>query len=510
MPNNMNTIIEYQKKTLKFVLIIYSISGCLAAIVFSLMKYIGLYESIEWKYIGIFGILAIIEATVFKILHNKTIDGGSFKEKYFNVLKKLIFILTFVNYLYLVFMIPSKELWMSIFYFIILGALFLDIKLNIVFLLTGIICQIILFTINPITLPNEEFFAQELIIRTIVISLTSLGIFMFTLFASNLLKESGKSEEALRKNNEKITAIFNQTGEISNDLLESSEILASIAEEESRTMQEIAYTSQDVLNSSDEMLIKSQENTKILENLLHTNEVISSKAEKSEQASSKLIHLANENEKYLNEAMGIMTDIKGGIEITFTSTKNLQDKANKVDEILLIINNIAQQTNLLALNASIEAARAGVLGNGFAVVAEEIRNLAENTRESLNAVSVITNELTQNIVDVESLMDKNNNQIIDGNNIVGQMVENVKRMIEDLKGSAQDIKDIHVIVDKQLDQTRNIVGFNEKIYGITESTIDKFNPLTQSVQQCAAMSEELSANAENLKEVALQMNKLIQ
>lgn len=510
MSSNSNTIIDYQKKTLKFVLIIYSISGFLAAVSFSLMKFFGLYKSIRWENLGIFTALVAIETIVFTIIHKRTVIEGTLNQKNFKILKLLIFILTFVNYLYLVFMVPSKELWISVFYFIILGALFLDVKLNVAFITVGLICQIAILKLYPIALPNKEIFLQELIVRTIVIGLTSLGIFMFTLFASRLLKDIEKNEEELKKNNEMISDVFNKTSHYTHTLLETSQMLASIAEEESSSMQEIAYTSQEVLDSSNEMLDKSKENKQILKNLLGTNELISNKIENSEEASSNLMKLSNENENSLNEALKIMNGMKKSIEFTFQTTKNLEEKAKKVDEILLIIGQIADQTNLLALNASIEAARAGELGKGFAVVADEIRNLAENTRKSLDDVASITSELKDKIKDVEELMTKNNKQVIDGNNVVGYMVDNVKKMMEDLKISAKETSYINNITNKQLEQTRDVVGFNERIYGVTESTIDKFNALMQSVQQSAAMSEELSSNAENLKDIAVQMNELIE
>ncbi|QUH21208.1 methyl-accepting chemotaxis protein [Alkaliphilus sp. B6464] len=509
MLNNANTIVDYQKKTLKVVLIIYSISGFMAMLAFSLMKYLGLYDSIQWGSLGIFGILITIETILFFILHKRTVVNENFNEKIFKQLKVLIFILTFVNYLYLIFMVPSKELWMSVFYFIILGALFLDIKLNIAFIVTGMLCQVIIFKLYPIALPGQEVFLQEMIMRIIVITLTSFGIFLFTFFASKLLSEIEKNEEDLRNNNKKTLHILEKTAHFANTLLDASDMVSSIAEEESSSMQEIAYTSQQVLHSNNEILDKSRENNNSLQNLLEGTEIVSSELKNTENSSLALMALSSENEKSLNEALKMMDNTKESIAFTFDVAKKLKDKAKKVDEILLIIGNIAEQTNLLALNASIEAARAGELGKGFAVVANEIRKLAENTKQSLDDVVGITDELKTNIVDIEDLMTNNNEQIINSDNAIDHTVENVKSMIDDLKSFTKSIVDINAIINKQLEETRNIVGFNERIYGITESAINEFNHLSQSFKQSAAMSQELSANAENLNGIALQMNELI-
>lgn len=509
MTNNSNTIIDYQKKTLKFVLTIYSISGFLAASTFALMKFFRLYESVKWEKFGIFFGIVAIEIITFVIMHRKTVYKNGFDHRNFKILKILIFIFTFVNYLYVVLMIPSKELWASIFFFIILGALFLDVKLNAAFIAVGLICQVAILRFQPMALPNKEMFLQEMIVRGIVIGMTSFGIFIFTYFASRLLKSIGKNEEELRSNNERISNVFSKTSRISQTVLEASQTLAAIAEEESSSMQEMASTGQHLLEASNCMLDRSKENKNILSNLLETNKMISDKVEISEKSSINLIDLANENENALNEALKIMNDINKSTEFTFEATKNLEEKAKKVDEILLIIGDIAEQTNLLALNASIEAARAGELGKGFAVVADEIRKLAENTRKSLDDVASITSELKNKIIDVEESMSQSNTEIIEGNNIVGNIVDNIKSMIQSLKISANEVKDINSITNKQLNQTQDVVESNEKIYDLTENTIDEFNTLMQSVHQSAATSEEMTANAENLKDIALQMNDLV-
>lgn len=508
MLNNTNTIIDYQKKTLKAVLIIYSISGLMALLAFSVMKYLGLYESIQWKSLAIFGILITLETITFFIMHKRIVIDQIFNQKIFKQLKGLIFILTFINYLYLVFMVPSKELWVSVFYFIILGALFLDIKLNIAFIITGMLCQVIIFKFYPVALPGQEIFVQEMIMRTIVISLTSFGIFIFTSFASQLLIEIGKSQEELRNNNEKTLHILEKTTHFAETLLDASEMVSSIAEEKSSSMEELSYTSQRVLISNNEILDKSRENNNSLQNLLEETESISNELKNTETSSLQLLTLSNENETSLNEALKVMNSMKESIEFTFDVAKMLKDRAEKVDGILLIIGNIAEQTNLLALNASIEAARAGELGRGFSVVADEIKKLAEDTKLSLGNVAGIIGELKTNIVDLEQLMTKNNEQVIDSNNSINYTVDNVKNMIDDLKNFTKSIGDINIVINKQLEETINIVAFNKKIYGITETVTDEFNHLNQSVEQSAAMSQELSANAENLNEIALQMNEL--
>lgn len=505
-----NTIVNYQKRTLKFVLIVYSLSAGFAGFAFAGMKLMGLFKDVKWT--SLYGLMAIVcvELLIFYKMYKKTVTEDGINEKAFKALKAVILAISYLNYLYLNFAIPSKEFWASVFYFIILGAMFLDVKMNITSMILSIICQLILFVFNPHTLPSRDVIVDELILRTVVIVFNSFGIFMFMFFSSKILIEVGESEKEIKKNHDNIKRIFGRITDFSKSILVSSEGLTAVVEEESASMQEIALTSQDVENDANTMLSKSRENNNVLQNLLETNEAISSKIKGTEAAALELIEISNKNEFSLNEALGIIGGIKGGIEETLDATKDLEAKSRQIDEIILLIGNISEQTNLLALNASIEAARAGEAGRGFAVVAEEIRKLAENTKKSLNDVAAITGEFKRRVVQVEELMLGNNQNILSGNEILGETVDNVKDMVRELRESGENIKEITGLTVSLLGKTKNVVDFNSDISVITENTIVRFKDVSEAVHQSAAVSEEIAASAEELKNIALEMNTIIE
>lgn len=509
MENPISIIVEYQKRTLKFVLIIYSISACLAGGVFALMKYIGLYNEMKWSYLGILAGLVLIELLTFKVMYKNTIKDEKNWEKRLKILKSVILLISYVNYMYLTLLVPSKELWISVFYFIILGAMFLDVKMNVISIITSILCQIGVFSLNPLLLPDKQVLVRELIIRIIVISLVSFGIFIFTLFSARLLKEVEANQAMLNEKNNSISRLFSKISEFAGVLLSSSDTLSTIIEEENSSMQEIASTSQAISVDASEMLNESHRSRKILQTLLDINKTVSSKIKATETISEELMEVSNYNERSLNNVLGIMDGAMNSIKITSEAAKILKEKSRQMDEILAMIGVISDQTNLLALNASIEAARAGEAGRGFSVVADEVRALAEHSKKSLNDVSDIVNEFKEKTLQVETLMEDNNEKIEFGNKILSETVLNVMSMLNKQKLSGENIKEVNQLMTNLLEETENVVVFNSNIVETTENTLNKFEIVAKSVNQTAAVSEEIATSAEELKNTAIEMNNLI-
>lgn len=115
---------------------------------------------------------------------------------------------------------------------------------------------------------------------------------------------------------------------------------------------------------------------------------------------SKLTHTVEEQSRSLEAVPQAIANISESLENTSEQSMQMASQSEDIKTVVQIISEIAEQTNLLALNAAIEAARAGEHGRGFAVVADEVRKLAENTQKSLADINASVSTLAQSIVDI--------------------------------------------------------------------------------------------------------------
>ena len=289
-------------------------------------------------------------------------------------------------------------------------------------------------------------------------------------FKNNINTVSGSLSQALRRVSEAVLATASASSEIS----ASVEEMAAGAGEQTQQTAEVAL-------SIEQMTKTILENTKNASGAAETAKSSGDKAQKG--------------------GMVVEDTIKGMVRISEVVKKSaetveaLGKSSDAIGEIIQVIDDIADQTNLLALNAAIEAARAGEQGRGFAVVADEVRKLAERTTKATKEIAGMIKQIQKDTIDAVASMHEGRVEVDKGK----LMADKAGEVLKDIITESQKVTDIAALV----------AAASEEQSTSAEEISKNIESISAVTQQSASGSHEIARSAEDLNNLTQKLEKLI-
>ena len=217
-----------------------------------------------------------------------------------------------------------------------------------------------------------------------------------------------------------------------------------------------------------------------------TQEIARNAAQASSQASDAR-NLAEDGQQVVDRSIAAMNQLSSMLSASSTNIESLNSKTVNIGQILEVITSISQQTNLLALNAAIEAARAGEAGRGFAVVADEVRNLAHRTQESAQQVQTMIEELQVGARESVSNMSdsqRHSQDSVDIANLAGERLNSVTLRIGEIDGMNQSV------ATATEEQTAVVESINVDITEINTLNQEGVENLQSTLRACSDLEQQ--------------------
>ncbi len=337
----------------------------------------------------------------------------------------------------------------------------------------------------------------------------SEGNLTVTIPESKAKDEIGILLNSERQMVENLKKVLGEVHTASQSVSSSAQQLSASGAELNSAVQQISTTVDQVSRGSQSQAQRVERSKQTIEELAKSMNHLSSSARDSVEIANQVGMLSEKGTESAKEAGVRMNKI---IQVTNDSAqkvKMLADKTNEITTVLETIKEIADQTNLLALNAAIEAARAGEAGRGFAVVADEVRRLAENSARSSDEIDSKLKQIQEHAQDVVSEIESSTDEVNQGKLIIDSSLKSLHEIAINIKNVSETVKSLSDSAQEQLTKVKTVSADAVEIAAVSEENAAATEEASAAVEEQTAQTNEIAAATNHMADLAQQLQTTV-
>ena len=320
------------------------------------------------------------------------------------------------------------------------------------------------------------------------------------------------SAQALAGASQQLSLASQQAGSATQQISSTIQQVARGSQDQSTAIQDTAASVEQLTRAIDQIAKGAQEQARSVQgasaSVVQLNSSISQVAAASTQVSAaaqQAHQAASSGASSVEKTARGMDAIRSSASVVAARVQDLGTLSNQIGSIVETIDDIAEQTNLLALNAAIEAARAGEHGRGFAVVADEVRKLAERASRSTKEIAALITQVQKGTREAVAAMEQGTKEVDAGGKLAAEAAEALNNILSAVQAASDRVAQITAEVKQMELASQKVVSLMDSVSAVVEQSTAATEQMAASSQQVsgaiekvAAVSEETSAAAEEV------------